>query len=148
MNTQVTTATKPTTKALPTKTTKTVPVPVITPETTEITPVTTPATAITTTTEHTTHTSPTTAMQTVPTTPITDSIGDIVLFRLAHNGQVLPAVLTHISGAKDRKVDLTVFTRGKLDFPEGAPGWQGVLPIHGAIHGFEAGNWYKPTEKA
>ncbi len=156
MQTQMAT-TKPTKPSSSKKTTESTP---ITTTTTEKAPVTTPSTAITTTVTETEQRaieaalSDTIARCSVPTPPNPrDLVGADVFYVLPHTGQRRPATITFDYETEGQLVDITVFTRGKLDgYPEPTPGYDGILVVHSVAYApattKETGTWHWRTERA
>ncbi len=157
---QATKPTKPSTSSKKTIESTPTPITTTTTETTEKTPVTTPSTAITTTVTETEQRaieaalSDTIATQTVPTPPNPrDLVGADVFYVLPHTGQRRPATITFDYETEGQLVDITVFTRGKLDgYPEPTPGYDGILVVHSVAYApattKETGTWHWRTEKA
>jgi hypothetical protein len=84
--------------------------------------------------------------------PIPDLVGGPVFYVLPHNKQRRPGEITYDHETEDQKVDLTIKTRGTRDFPEGAHGSLGVLPVHDVVYAPAAtktpGTWHWRTERA
>lgn len=124
---------------------------------TEIQPVTAPSTEfITTTTEQRAIEAAlgdTVATQTLPATkPTPDLVGGDVFYVLPHTNQRRPGEITFDYETEGQLVDVTVFTRGKLDgYPEGTQGYNGVIPVSSVSYApaeeRQPGTWHWRTKK-
>jgi hypothetical protein len=92
------------------------------------------------------------ATQTLPATkPIPDLVGGDVFYVLPHTNQRRPGTITFDYETEGLLVDITVFTRGKLDgYPEGTQGYNGVIPVGSVSYApateRQPGTWHWRTE--